>query len=312
MSKIAIVGVGAWGKNLARNFMELGCLAAVCSEHFSADQLEQWQGVPVRNFKELLQDKSIKGIVIATPTPSHKHLTEEALKAGKHVFVEKPLANSSEEAYELCDVAKRHEKCLMVGHLMRYHPCFERLLSEVQSGAIGDVLHISLRRCNFGKFRSYESIVRDFAPHDLSMLYALLGSDLEFNCKTRATGPKLMPNEDQVSVSLDVREKTVDLFFSRVWPIKEQMIIVQGSKGILIFDDTKPWEEKLSMGTYQMPTKSIGQEPTLKIEGLSVQKGEPLKIECQHFLRCVESNSSCKTPGEEGALVLKWMETIGV
>jgi len=312
LSKVAVIGVGAWGKNLARNFYELGALKSICSQDYLERQESKWQNIPVESFETLVEDDSIKGFVIATPTPSHKNLAEQALKRGKHVFVEKPLAETSKEAYDLCSVAKGHDRCLMVGHLMRYHPCFERLLDEVAKGSIGDILHISLRRCNFGKFRSYESIVRDFAPHDLSMLYALLGANLDFNFKSRVTGPRLMPNADQASVFLQAGNVTVDLFFSRVWPIKEQLVVVQGSKGILVFDDTKPWEEKLSKSVYEIPHSGSCQEPLLKKELLDVLKGEPLKLECEHFLACIKGTTPCRTPGEEGALTLKWMEDIGV
>ncbi len=310
MLKVAVIGVGAWGKNLARSFKELGVLSAVCSEHLREEE-NTWKSIPVCTFEDLLQNKLIDGFVISTPTPSHKLLTEQALKAGKHVFVEKPIAENSKEALELCELAKKCDRTLMVGHLLRYHPCFEIFLKEVKTGAIGDILHISLRRCNFGRFRAYESIVRDFAPHDLSMLHALLGETLDFR-QVQSTGPELMPNADQASIFLQAGKVTVDLFLSRIWPIKEQVIIVQGSKGIIIFDDTKPWEEKITKGLYEHVPFDGYQEPALQMQSLIAPQGEPLKIECQHFLDCIKGITSCRTPGKDGALTLQWIEAIGV
>lgn len=308
--RVAVVGVGAWGKNLVRNFNQLGALKAVCSEHFKDTGDALYEGIPVKGWESLLDDATIDGIVIATPTPSHSQLAREAIGRGKHVFVEKPLAETSKEAYELLELAKKANVTLMVGHLLRYHPCFEKLLVMVQEGDIGCVNHITLRRCNFGKFRAYESILRDFAPHDLSMLQALLGNLEGVEWSVSSHGPKLMPCDDQLSAGFVLGGVSVNMLFSRVWPIKEQLLVVQGSKGCLIFDDTKPWDEKLKLGLYEKIPFDGEQEPVMTMESVSVVMNEPLKDECSHFLDCIGGGEDCRTPAEHGAVTLAWMEAM--
>src|SRR5438876_5300958 len=125
--RVAAIGCGYWGKNLVRNFAELGALAAICDpDRAAADQLAERYHSKVREFEAVLRDADIAGVAIAAPAALHAELAHRAIEAGKHVFVEKPLALTVAEAERLCLEAERRDRRLMVGHLMQYHPGFTK------------------------------------------------------------------------------------------------------------------------------------------------------------------------------------------
>ncbi|MBK8196766.1 MAG: Gfo/Idh/MocA family oxidoreductase [Acidobacteria bacterium] len=175
--QVAQVGAGHWGRNLARNFAELGALKAVCDPHPETAKREaDANGVVAITFDEVLNDPNIDGISIAAPAELHADLALKAFAAGKHVFVEKPLALSIEDSRAMCEAAERTGKALMVGHLLQYHPAFIRLRELLSEGAIGSVRYAYSNRLSLGKLRTEENALWSFAPHDLSMLLSIMGS----------------------------------------------------------------------------------------------------------------------------------------
>ncbi|MGH7064687.1 MAG: Gfo/Idh/MocA family protein, partial [Stellaceae bacterium] len=173
-----MAGCGYWGKNLVRNFAELGALAAICDpDRGAAEQLAGKYGAAVCELDGVLADPDIMGVVIAAPAVLHAQLARRAIEAGKHVFVEKPLALTVPEAEALCQLAERSDRRLMVGHLMQYHPGFEKLLGLVREGALGRLQYVYSNRLNLGKVRREEDILWSFAPHDLSMILSLVGQE---------------------------------------------------------------------------------------------------------------------------------------
>ena len=168
--RVAAIGCGHWGKNLVRNFAELGALAAICDpDRNAANQLAERHHARVAEFDAVLRDNEIAGVAIAAPAALHAELAARALEAGKHVFVEKPLALTIAEAEQLCVMAEREDRRLMVGHLLQYHPAFIKLRELVREGALGRLEYISSTRLNLGKVRREEDILWSFAPHDLSL-----------------------------------------------------------------------------------------------------------------------------------------------
>jgi len=172
LPKIAVAGCGYWGKNLVRNFYELGSLEAICDvEGPRLDMLrEQYSVAATDNFEHLLSTDSVEGIVIAAPAVQHYALARKALLAGKDVFVEKPLALRLDEGEELVELAKRQSRILMVGHLLQYHPAVLEIARLLRAGEFGKVEYISSSRLNLGKLRTEENILWSFAPHDLSVI----------------------------------------------------------------------------------------------------------------------------------------------
>ena len=157
--RVAAVGCGYWGRNLVRNFAELGALAAICDpNHAAVDELADRYRGPVAEFGAVLGDPDIAGVAIAAPAVLHAELARRALEASKHVFVEKPLALALAEAEQLCALAERMDRRLMVGHLMQYHPGFGKLRELVRTGALGRLEYIYSNRLNLGKVRREEDI----------------------------------------------------------------------------------------------------------------------------------------------------------
>ena len=173
--EIAVIGCGHWGKNLVRNFSELGALKYVCDADIShANSIAKKYNVKAKSIEELLK-ADINGVVIAAPAEQHYEIAKSFLLAGKHVFVEKPLSLKINEAEELCKISNEHNKTLMVGHLLQYHSAFLKLKEMIQKGILGKIQYMYSNRLNLGKFRNEENILWSFAPHDISMLLSLAG-----------------------------------------------------------------------------------------------------------------------------------------
>jgi len=302
---LALVGAGRWGQNLARNFFSLGALGVLCDQ--DSVKCEQFQALypPIQtttNFQEVLDNPKMKKVAIAAPAPFHYTLVKEALLHGKDVFVEKPLCFELDEALELCALAENGGCILMVGHILRYHPCVQAIEQQIQKGTLGELRYLSSSRLNFGPFRPNENVIFDFAPHDLSLLLGLTPFE---------------PKEVKVSATNALFEEidtaTLDLIFpgsllghiSVSWtsPFKEQKLVIVGTEGMLTFDDTKSWKEKVEI----TPLKGRVQGET---RVLHVSQGEPLREECHHFLSCCRTRVPPKTGGEEALKGMRVLDQV--
>lgn len=304
---IAVVGCGHWGKNLVRNFSELGALASICDpsteivEHFSKQY-----SVKNNSFIEIINDPSIKGIVLAVPAKYHASMAIDAMNKGKHVFVEKPLALNEFEAILMIETAKENKVQLMIGHLLQYHPIFKKLKDILQKGEIGEINYIYSNRLSFGKARTEEDVIWSFAPHDISMILSLASQDPEF---ISAHSAPILQNNIADTATIHITFKSgLKSHISVSWlhPYKEQKLVVTGKSAMLIFDDTRPWNEKLAIQRYQaeMTQGSIILKKK-NLEFIKVIEEEPLKNECQHFIDVVEKNIQPLTNEIEGLRVLK-------
>ena len=176
--RVAVAGCGNWGKNLVRTFFNLQALDIVCDadEDRLREVRQRYSGVKTTSvFVDILKNKDISAVVIATPAESHYHLALQALMAGKDVFIEKPLALKLEEGKELVDLAKQIGKIIIVGHVLEYHPAIRKLKELIDKGELGALRYIYSNRLNLGKFRKEENILWSFAPHDISVMLLLLG-----------------------------------------------------------------------------------------------------------------------------------------
>lgn len=308
--KVAVIGCGYWGKNLVRNFHQLGALACVHDIDPSAlAAMMAAYSVPARSFDAVLADDGIDGVVIATPAARHTEMAETALRAGKGVFVEKPLALKVAEAERLCRMAADAGRTLMVGHLMRYHPAFEKLAEICDNGTLGRVRYAYSHRLNFGKIRTEENILWSFAPHDISMILDLMGDNIS---NVSATGHSYLNHDvaDVTTTHLSFTDgRAADIFVSWLHPFKEQRLVVVGEEGMAVLDDTLGWEQKI--GIYPHRVNWNGGTPVAaKAERVTVpvDEMEPLNRECSHFLHCLGSGETPRTDGEEGLRVLRVLE----
>jgi UDP-2-acetamido-3-amino-2,3-dideoxy-glucuronate N-acetyltransferase len=306
---VAVIGTGYWGKNLVRNYAQLGALKLICDKNESIlDTLKaQYPAVDVCfALNEVLNRDDIQGVVIATPAETHFSLAREALLCGKHVCVEKPLVLHAHEALELIQLAEERRCCLMVGHLMQYHPAFQKLKDMAARGDLGRINYIYSHRLNLGKIRREENILWSFAPHDISMILALAGEDPE---AVLATGGNYLHSKiaDVTTTHLEFSSGLRShIFVSWLHPFKEQKLVVVGDRKMTVFDDTKPWSEKLLLYPHEIRwEKGMPVPAKAEPERVNIAEKEPLRLECEHFLECLESGKTPLTDGREGLRVLR-------
>ncbi|MBU0494939.1 MAG: Gfo/Idh/MocA family oxidoreductase [Chloroflexi bacterium] len=306
---VGVIGTGYWGKNLVRNFYQLGALAAICdSEPACLSSYEaSHPEVPKRlAYSEVFGDPSVQAVAIATPAETHYRLVREALLADKDVMVEKPLCLEEGQATELIALAAERRRVLMVGHLLRYHPAFVKLQELVKNGELGRVYYIYSNRLNLGRIRREENILWSFAPHDVSAILALAG-DLPETVVSRG-GNYLHEHIADVTVSVleFASGLRAHIFVSWLHPYKEQRLVVVSDRQMAVFNDVAPAGQKLLLYPHQIEWRD--QVPTPhKAEAIpvAVDDTEPLRLECQHFLDCMRTRSTPLTDGEEGRRVLQ-------
>jgi UDP-2-acetamido-3-amino-2,3-dideoxy-glucuronate N-acetyltransferase len=307
-TNMAVVGSGYWGKNLVRNFSELGALHTICDQNIATLRAFQEKYPQTRfqtSFEAVIQNPVINAVAIATPAETHYELAKAALLSGKHVFVEKPLALVVNEAEELNEIAGRNNLRLMVGHILLFHPAIIKLKEIIDSGELGKINYMYSNRLNLGKIRSEENILWSFAPHDISVMLYLLD---EMPSQVMAQGGNYLNSEiaDVTMTCLSFKSGVKGhIFVSWLHPHKEQKLVVVGDKKMAVFDDTLA-DAKLQIhdkgvdwvNRQPMPRKN--QATPVPLDDL-----EPLKAECAHFLNCIECAEKPKTDGTNGIKVLK-------
>lgn len=309
MSKIAVVGAGYWGQNLVRNFYALAALGMIVEPNPAAQERMARDYPNVRltaSFADALNDPDIHGLAIATPAETHEMLVREALLADKDVYVEKPLCLSEKEAGKLVELAREKGRILMVGHLLWYHPALLKLQSLVRQGELGRIRYIYSNRLNMGKLRREENVLWSFAPHDVSVILGLL-QEMPESVYAQG-GNYLHQNIADVTVSMLSFASGIKahIFVSWLHPFKEQKLVVVGDRQMAVFDDTAPWEHKLTLYAHQIEWRdNIPQ--AIKSDGMpvSVNQEEPLRAECAHFLNCIKERVTPRTDGTEGVRVLQ-------
>ncbi len=311
--RVGVVGCGYWGRNLVRNFHELGSLAAICdSDPQRLNDLKEKYSVPgYLGLEDMLALPELQAVVIAAPAAQHYAIAKKALLAGKDVFVEKPLALRIQDGEELVELAKKHSRILMVGHLLHYHPAITELKRLVQCGELGRVEYISSSRLNLGKLRTEEDILWSFAPHDISAILHLLS---ESPVRVAAQGANYL-NRQISDVTLTVLSfasgAKAHIYVSWLHPFKEQKLIIVGSQKMAVFDDTQA-ETKLVLYPHRIDW--VDRVPIARrAEGeiVEIRKDEPLRLECTHFLECVTERRTPQTDGENGVAVLRVLHAAG-
>ncbi len=307
--KVAVIGSGYWGKNLVRNFHQLGALKWVCDQNETILEgfKNQYPDIETTtSYPQTLADPAIEGVVIATPAETHYPLAKKALQAGKHVYVEKPLVLHEEEGLELIDLAEDNGRILMVGHLLQYHPAFIKLKELVLDGELGRINYIYSNRLNLGKIRREENILWSFAPHDISMILALAGEMPEW---VMATGGNYLHQKiaDVTTTHLEFPSGIrAHIFVSWLHPFKEQKLVVVGNKKMAVFNDTQSWDQKLSIYPHEINWENNVPIPSkAEPENIMLPESEPLGLECQQFLNCIREGCVPKTDGNEGLRVLR-------
>ena len=316
--RIGVAGLGYWGPNLARNFAAIpGCeLTWLCdaSESVRAALAPGFPGTRVTDdLDDLLGDPELDAVVLATPVPTHAALAAQVLEAGKHCFVEKPLAQSVADAERAVAAAEDSGRLLMVGHLLEYHPAVAVLKDIAVSGDLGDIHYIYSNRLNLGKLRADENALWSLGAHDVSVMLHLLEEEPS---EVEARGESYMRSgiEDVVFCYLRFPSGvSAHLHLSWLDPHKERRFTVVGSRKMATFDDMD-LERKVTVYDkgFDEDTSSYGEYITRSgdIHSPRIPNREPLRIECEHFVECVRTGTPPRSDGHSGLRVVRVLEAL--
>lgn len=312
MTRIAVVGCGAWGRNLIRTCAELDVLGAVIDTDPAAAGREAaaWN-VPAPSLTQALDDAGLDAMIIAAPAPAHAALCRQALEHGKDVFVEKPLASDLAEAEALAAHVARSDRVFMIGHLLRYHPAFEALAAIVARGEIGPLRYVTASRLSLGRVRTHENAFLSLSPHDVSMILALADAA---PVRVEATGRAFVTPgvADQVHADLHFAgDLHAHVAASWLSPFKEQKLVVVGETGALVFDDVRPWPEKLMRRDQTVSLTAAGPvasggEPRF----IDLLPEPPLTREIRHFVQCCQTRDAPLTGIDESLRVQRVLEQV--
>jgi predicted dehydrogenase len=316
--RLAVVGLGYWGPNLARNFAALDdCELRWCCDVSEEKRQRLQSSFPGARFTadlgDLLADPELDAVVLATDVPSHARLATEVLQAGKHCFVEKPLARSAAEAAALVDEAATADRVLMVGHLLEYHPGVAKLKEMVDSGELGDVRYVYSNRLNLGQVRADENALWSLGAHDVSVLLHLFEEE---PVEALAHGESFVRHgvEDVVFCYLRFPSgRVAHMHLSWLDPHKERRFTVVGSDRMATFDDMA-LERKVTIYDKGVdpPIRNYGEYITRSGDVMSPQisNEEPLRIECRHFVECVREGLPARSGPASGLRAVRVLEAL--
>lgn len=322
MITVGLIGYGYWGPNLARVIFEssdseLAYCADLLDESLKDIKQKYKEVKTTKNYQDILNDPSVDAVLIATPTRTHFKIAKDALLSKKHVFVEKPLAYSSDECRQLIKIAKKKDVKLMVGHLFLFNPSVVYIKKLLQKKELGELRHLHFQRRSLGPIRKDVNVLWDLAPHDFSMLLHFIN---EKPISVVASGRCYLQEdiEDVVNVSIKFENNIIsNLILSWIDPIKIRDITIVGSEKMVLFDDVQISEKikifdknanvikdtrAVTFGEFQIALRSA----STYIPG--ILNKEPLKEEMHHFISCIKNNKKPITDGKNGLEVVRLLE----
>ena len=302
--RIAVIGCGLWGRNIVRNFYNLGVLEIVCDldDDNIAKIREMYPEVKItKDFNDIINNAEITSVAVVTPSHTHFKIVKAMLEAGKNVYVEKPISTVTEEAKALKELADGKGLTLMVGHLLLYHPAVNRLKMLIDEGALGDVVYAQSDRLNVNYFKNDRSVMWDLAPHDVSMMSYVIGKEPVRVISAVGCSSDRNDIMDITHLTIEFQDGVVgQISDSWITPKKHVQLLVRGTKKTAILDDTVA-ENKLTIyENFKAGTSEVYQPDILEIE--------PLKLECQHFIHCCETGQKARSDGDNGFMVTKVLE----
>jgi predicted dehydrogenase len=320
--RVGVVGLGYWGPNLARNFDRLGDaeLAYCCDldETSLAKARSLYpEAVVTDDLERLLGDDSLDAVVVATSVPTHYPLGKRVLEAGKHAFIEKPIALKAADAEDLLATAAAKGVKLMVGHLLEYHPAVAKMKELVDGGELGRVFYAYANRLNLGKVRKDENALWSLGPHDISVINYLTGDEPD---EVSARGECYLQDDVQDVVFGYIRYKSGmvgHLHVSWLDPHKSRKITVVGEKKMVVFDDMEA-DRKVTVydkgaTTTRTQFETYGEFVTLHFGDIHIPRignDEPLRVECQHFVDCIREDRQPRSDGRDALNVVRVLEAM--
>src|SRR5271157_2283701 len=318
---VGVVGCGYWGPNLVRNFKGLpNCnLRAMCD--VSLSRLEHMRSLysdveGVTDYEHLLNGVGLDAVVVATPVKHHYTLAKASLLAGKHTFIEKPMASSAAECEELIEIADSKGLVLMIGHTFLYSAPVRKIAEIVEAGDLGEIRYINSRRLNLGLFQSDINVAWDLAPHDISIILSIVGEQpVTVNC--RGSAHITQGIEDVTTMCLGfTKQRTAIVHSSWLDPRKVREMTIVGSKRMIVYDDVAPLEK---IRIFDARVERPPHYDTFAefqyayhygdVHVPYIKQEEPLKTECQHFLDCIRTGTDPMSSGEQGLRLVRILES---
>lgn len=302
--KIAVIGMGMWGKNIVRNFYNLNALEMVCDlddESLKSVQ-EQFSGVKVtKDFNDIINNPDITGVAVVTPSHTHFKIVKAMLEAGKNVYVEKPISTVAEEAKVLTELAESKGLVLMVDHLLLYHPAVNRLKMLIEEGVLGELVYAQSDRLNVNYHKNDRSVMWDLAPHDVSMIAYVTGKNPVKVISAIGCSSDRNDIMDITHIGVEFEDGMIaHISDSWITPQKHVTLLVRGTKATAIFDDTAS-TDKLKVYDNFVPANT----QNFALDYLEI---EPLKLACQHFVNCCASHQKARSDGANGYAVVSVLE----
>ncbi len=314
--KLGIIGAGSWGSNLIRNFCEIIGDENVVICDANQEKIAKIQEIypeieTTKNLKDILLNAQIQAVVVATPTATHYRIAKDVLLSGKHLFVEKPITLNIKEAEELIEISEKKNLTLMVDHLLEYHPAVEEMKKLIEKGELGEIYYIYSQRLNLGPIRSPENALWSLGPHDVSIYLYLIGEEPNW---VSATGGVYIQKDKRIHDTVFVNlhfPSGIDAYSQLSWldPNKIRKFTIVGSEKMAVFDDMEP-RNKLTIFDKGAEWREEG--------GVEVRYGdihipnipliEPLRLACNHFLKCIREKKRPRSDGYDGLRVLKVLE----
>ena len=325
--KLGIIGCGYWGPNLMRNFNRLPDSEVVCCADLDENRLNHIKGLyprieAAKGYREMLDKKEIDAVIVATPVETHYRIAKDALNAGKHVLIEKPITGSSKDAAELIRIAEKKGMVLMVDHTFEYSPSARKIKEIIRNGELGSIFTIDMIRVNLGLFQEKINVIWDLAPHDASMLIYYLE---EMPLTARAVGQSYVRDgiEDDAHLTLEFKSKVMaNMHVSWLDPCKIRRTTIVGNKKMLVFDDVAQDEKiKIYDKGISVQKNNIPKQPyydtyeqwvltyrTGDVYAPKIENKEPLSVMAAHFIDCIKNSKKPLSDGYSGLKVVKVIE----
>jgi len=316
---IAIVGLGYWGPNALRTFMNTsGCRVRYCCD-LNPKRLQEVKKqfphvITTTDFDEVLSDFSIDGVVLATPTATHFELTKKAIMAGKDVLVEKPMTDDSKKAWKLVTLAEKHKRIIMVDHVLLFSPAVLKIKELIDRGEIGDILYIDTARTNLGMFQQDSNVIFDLATHEFSMVQYFLKNKPKIISVTGKSHFSKQPDVIYISAKYP-KDILVHVHVSWLSPLKMRRMVIVGSKKMIVYDDNETSEKIKVYDKGVTQEKSADDKHQIKINYRAgdiwipnINQVDPLSLMAQHFINSIQSRKVEKSDGKLGAEITEILE----
>jgi predicted dehydrogenase len=318
--RLGVIGFGYWGPNLLRNLQELPDAEVLTLCDLRQDALDgarrRYPGIETTtNFDEVVGDDALDALIVATPVSTHYTLAKAALEAGKHVFVEKPLALSTAEAHALVDLARRQNRVLMPGHTFVYSPPVNVIRDLVQSGELGEIYFVSTSRVNLGLHQPDASVVWDLAPHDFSILLYVFGQ-MPTHVAAVSRSCIIADIPDVAFINLRFPSGTIaHVELSWLAPSKLRRTAIVGSQKMVVYDDTSNEPVRVFDSGVMLPNPETFGEYQLSyrtgdIVSPRVDAAEPLLLEMLDFCASVRGGGVPRSSAALGLQVVQMIEAV--